>query len=91
LAAPYSLAQHAESRQRARAVTIAELLQCHGKKTVIAEGEKEETQREGQPCEWLDVPEESRAGVRHDSWVVGDEPYVSLHFMGAGKYAKAKK
>jgi hypothetical protein len=24
----------------------------------------------------------------HDSWVVGDEPYVSLHFMGAGKYAR---
>lgn len=24
----------------------------------------------------------------HDSWVVGDEPYISLHFMGAGKYAK---
>lgn len=24
----------------------------------------------------------------HDSWVVGDEAYVSLHFMGAGKYAK---
>jgi len=24
----------------------------------------------------------------HDSWVVGDKPYVSLHFMGAGKYAK---
>ena len=24
----------------------------------------------------------------HDSWVVGDEPYVSLHFFGAGKYAK---
>ncbi len=24
----------------------------------------------------------------HDSWVVGDEPYVSLHFMGATKYAK---
>ena len=24
----------------------------------------------------------------HDSWVVGDEPYVSLHFLGAGKYAK---
>lgn len=23
----------------------------------------------------------------HDSWVVGDEPYVSLHFMGADKYA----
>lgn len=26
----------------------------------------------------------------HDSWVVGDEPYVSLHFMGAGEYAKRK-
>lgn len=25
--------------------------------------------------------------VPHDSWVVGDEPYVSLHFMGAEKYA----
>jgi len=24
----------------------------------------------------------------HDSWVVGDEPYVSLHFLGAGAYAK---
>ena len=24
----------------------------------------------------------------HDSWVIGDEPYVSLHFLGAGKYAK---
>jgi quercetin dioxygenase-like cupin family protein len=23
----------------------------------------------------------------HDSWVVGDEPYVSLHFMGAADYA----
>lgn len=24
----------------------------------------------------------------HDSWVVGDEQYVSLHFLGAEKYAK---
>lgn len=24
----------------------------------------------------------------HDSWVVGSDPYVSLHFMGAGTYAK---
>jgi hypothetical protein len=23
----------------------------------------------------------------HDSWVVGDEPYVSLHFSGAETYA----
>ena len=26
----------------------------------------------------------------HDSWVVGDEPYVSLHFLGADDYAAAK-
>ena len=24
----------------------------------------------------------------HDSWVVGDEPYVSLHLMGASHYAQ---
>ncbi len=24
----------------------------------------------------------------HDSWVVGDEPYVSLHFLGADHYTK---
>ena len=23
----------------------------------------------------------------HDSWVLGDEPYVSLHFLGADRYA----
>ena len=23
----------------------------------------------------------------HDSWVVGDEPYVSIHLMGADQYA----
>jgi len=26
----------------------------------------------------------------HDSWVVGDEPYVSLHFLGADAYAQKK-
>jgi hypothetical protein len=26
--------------------------------------------------------------VPHDSWVVGDETYVSLHFLGAAHYAK---
>ncbi len=26
-------------------------------------------------------------GPGHDSWVVGDEPYVSLHLLGAGEYA----
>lgn len=25
--------------------------------------------------------------VPHDSWVVGDEPYVSLHLVGADHYA----
>ena len=27
----------------------------------------------------------------HDSWVVGDEPYVSLHFSGADEYADGDK
>lgn len=26
--------------------------------------------------------------VPHDSWVVGDSPYVSLHFLGADRYAR---
>ncbi len=26
----------------------------------------------------------------HDSWVVGEEPYVSLHFLGAEHYAAEK-
>ncbi|HEY4649749.1 MAG TPA: cupin domain-containing protein [Gemmatimonadales bacterium] len=24
----------------------------------------------------------------HDSWVVGEDPYVSLHFVGADRYAR---
>lgn len=27
----------------------------------------------------------------HDSWVVGNEPYVSLHFLGAEAYANTKR
>jgi quercetin dioxygenase-like cupin family protein len=27
-------------------------------------------------------------GPGHDSWVVGDEPYVSLHLLGAEAYAQ---
>jgi quercetin dioxygenase-like cupin family protein len=27
----------------------------------------------------------------HDSWVVGDEPYVSIHVMGADAYASGKQ
>ena len=26
--------------------------------------------------------------VPHDSWVIGSEPYVSLHFLGAADYSK---
>lgn len=35
------------------------------------------------PGELFYVPPEP-----HDSWVIGDEQYVSLHFMGADDYAK---
>jgi uncharacterized RmlC-like cupin family protein len=27
----------------------------------------------------------------HDSWVVGDQPYVSLHFLGADHYAETER
>jgi quercetin dioxygenase-like cupin family protein len=27
----------------------------------------------------------------HDSWVVGDEPYISYHLMGASEYAAAEE
>ena len=27
----------------------------------------------------------------YDSWVVGKEPYVSVHFLGAAAYANAQK
>jgi quercetin dioxygenase-like cupin family protein len=26
--------------------------------------------------------------IPHDSWVIGDQPYISLHFLGADSYAK---
>jgi hypothetical protein len=47
-------------------------------------------------CAFADAPPiELRAGqlfwipaVPHDSWVVGDQPYVSLHFLGAEHYAR---
>jgi quercetin dioxygenase-like cupin family protein len=26
--------------------------------------------------------------VPHDSWVIGDEPHISLHFLGADSYTK---
>ena len=38
---------------------------------------------EMKPGDFFYVPPEP-----HDSWVVGDEPYVSLHFSGATKYAR---
>jgi hypothetical protein len=38
----------------------------------------------------FETPDEVRefARGRFVSWVVGDEPYVSLHFLGASHYAK---
>jgi hypothetical protein len=39
--------------------------------------------RELAPGSLFHVPAEP-----HDSWVLGDEPYVSLHFLGASHYAK---
>jgi hypothetical protein len=40
---------------------------------------------EMRPGDLFHVPPEP-----HDSWVVGDQPYVSLHFLGADHYAKSR-
>jgi hypothetical protein len=40
---------------------------------------------EMRPGDLFHVPPEP-----HDSWVVGDEPYISLHFLGADHYARAR-
>jgi hypothetical protein len=37
-------------------------------------------------CTLFNVPPEP-----HDSWVVGQEPYVSLHFLGADQYARTRE
>ncbi len=42
------------------------------------------TERIMEPGQFFYVP------PGHDSWVVGDEAYVSLHFMGSEEYAAAK-
>ena len=39
------------------------------------------TERVMEPGDFFYVP------PGHDSWVVGDEPYVSLHVMGSSDYA----
>jgi mannose-6-phosphate isomerase-like protein (cupin superfamily) len=39
------------------------------------------TEVELKPGDLFEVP------PGHDSWVVGDEPYVSIHFLGADQYA----
>ena len=40
------------------------------------------TERIMRPGDFFHVP------PGHDSWVVGDEPYVSLHVMGGDAYAR---
>ena len=40
------------------------------------------TERVMEPGDFFYVP------PGHDSWVVGDEPYVSLHIMGSEGYAR---
>ena len=41
------------------------------------------TQTELTPGDLFHIPP-----TPHDSWVIGDEPYVSLHFLGADRYTK---
>lgn len=55
-------------------------LVLEGQATVAIEGQDVITMT---PGTLFEVP-----ALPHDSWVVGDQPYVSLHFMGAEAYAK---
>ena len=52
----------------------------------VLEGELE-AQLEGQPLRKLKAGDAFYVPPGHDSWVVGDEPYVSLHIMGSDEYA----
>ena len=40
------------------------------------------------PVVTLEAGDIFRIAPGHDSWVVGDEPYVSLHILGAEDYAR---
>ena len=51
-----------------------------GRATVVFENEDIRTLGEGDVFYVPPVP--------HDSWVVGDVDYVSIHFLGADSYAK---
>jgi quercetin dioxygenase-like cupin family protein len=43
---------------------------------------------DGGPVVELQPGDIFRIAPGHDSWVVGDEPYVSLHVLGADDYAR---
>ena len=53
-----------------------------GASAVSAEVGTERVMKEG---DFFNVP------PGHDSWVVGDEPYVSLHFTGGERYALSRE
>ena len=55
-------------------------LVLQGSATVAIEGDRVIELREG---DLFHVP-----ALAHDSWVVGDRPYVSLHFLGTEQYAR---
>jgi quercetin dioxygenase-like cupin family protein len=45
---------------------------------------------DGGPIVELEAGDVFAIAPGHDSWVVGDEPYVSLHILGAEDYAHNK-
>jgi hypothetical protein len=55
----------------------------HLRRNVVEEAGRHIERAVGGPAVALVLPPEP-----HDSWVVGDAPYVSLHLLGAAKYAK---
>ena len=71
--------EHVGARPASRCARSSTSGSCSsGQAAVKMEDGTEKVMREG---EFFYVP------PGHDSWVVGDEPYVSLHIMGSEDYA----
>jgi quercetin dioxygenase-like cupin family protein len=71
--------QHVAGQGGSRLCTVEHVgLVIEGQAAVLMEDGREVVMKAG---EFFYIP------PLHDSWVVGDEPYVSLHLLGTDRYA----
>jgi quercetin dioxygenase-like cupin family protein len=72
--------EHVGAATGARSCQVEHVgLVLSGRAAVKMDGDRREEVME--PGQFFHIP------PGHDSWVVGDEPYVSLHIMGSEDYA----